>query len=83
VSHSRPIENIPGSILEFALQRKARLDHSFDEAVDVFAPISQLSSIGRCSPGASFEAASWRMKSESWFHSGKPQIFYPDLSSDD
>src|SRR6267143_4219392 len=81
MSHGRPIENIPGTILEFVLPRSG-LDHSLDETVDVFAPVAKLSSISRRSPRASFEAAPGRVKSESRFHSGKPEVFDADLSGD-
>src|SRR5438128_1175513 len=81
MSHGGPIENIPGTILDFVLPGPA-LDHSLDKPVDVFASVTKLSAISCCSPRASFEAASWRMKSESWFHPGKPEVLDTDLSGD-
>ena len=79
MSHGGPIENIPGTILDFVLPGPA-LDHSLDKPVDVFAPIAKLSPIS-CGPSrASFEAASWRVESEPRFHACKPEVFDTDLS---
>jgi len=79
VSHDRPAENIPRTILEFA-PILIGLDHSLDETVDIFAPIAKLSPIS-CSPSrASLETASGRVESESRLHAGKPKVFDSDLS---
>ena len=82
MSHNRPIENIPGTILEFALPCPG-LDHSFDETVDVFAPVAELSPISRRPSRTSFEASSWRVKPKPWFDTCKPEVFDADLSCDD
>src|SRR5207245_4513736 len=76
----KPDREYSGKYIGVCATTEARLDHSFDEAVDVFAPVSKLSPIS-CSPSrASFEAASWRVKSESRFNAGEPEILDTDLS---